>query len=185
MSVTLPTQNLSSNPSQPGLLAPRDTWSCKVFSFCLLFIVCVSIYDTYLVSVYRDTILLEERNPICLYLIQQDTSQLTWFIAGKLVGNLVVAGTLLSLFWFGFRRALTVAKGVACFQFLLLFYLLFSDPTTGILDFDGLVSSSSSEFRQAVLSAMAHIGVVVPTLMGSVLVKRKWDLSRALRCERL
>ena len=179
MSITLPTQNRSSNRSQPSLLAPRDTWSCKAFSLCLLFIVCVSIYDTYLVTIYRDSILIDERNPICLFLIQQDTSKLTWFLAGKLLGNLAVVGTLLGLFYFGFRRALTVAKGVACFQLLLLIYLLFSDPVTGVLDFDGFMSNSPFKFREAVLSAVVHIGVVVPTLMGSVIVKRKWDSTRA------
>ena len=183
MSITLPTQNLPSNLNQVRLQDSSDSWSRIVFSFCVLFIVCVSIYDTYLVTLYQDSILIDERNPICLFLIKQDTSQLTWFITGKLIGNLVVVGTLLSLFLSGFRRALTVAKGVACFQLLLLIYLHFSDSTTGVLDFDGLVSSSPFEFREAVLSTVVHIGVVLPLLMGTVLVKRKWDLmcAKAIR----
>ena len=181
MSITLPTQNLTIDRTQLTLRAPSEpseNWSRKLFAFCLLFIVSVSIYDTYLVTLYRDSILLDERNPVCLYLIQQDTSQLTWFILGKLAGNLVVVGTLLGLFLSGFRNALTVAKGVAFFQLLLLIYLQFSDPLTGILDFDGFVSASQEDNRQAILSVVAHLGVVVPALMGSVIAKRKWDSKR-------
>ena len=179
MSITLRSQNLASYRNQVALRPRKDTWSQKVFSFCLLFIVCVSIYDTYLVALYRDSILIDERNPVCLFLIQQDVGQLTWFLTGKFLGNLVVVGTLLALFLSGFRQALLVAKSVACFQLLLLIYLQFSDPATGVLDFDGFVSNCPSEFRDAVVSAVAHIGVVVPMLTGGVLAKRKWDSTRA------
>jgi len=180
MSTTLQSQNLMTAPRQQILPRPcADTWSWKVFSFCLLVIACVSIYDTYLVVLYRETILLDERNPLCEYLIRQDTVQLSWFILGKLVGNLAVIGTLLGLFFFRFRRVLTVAKGVACFQLMLLAYLQLSDKTSGVLHFDGFWSPSQMEFRNSVVSAIVHIGVVVPTLVGGVFVKRKWDSRRA------
>ena len=179
MSFILPSQHFTKAPQQRTLpKICRDTGAKRVFSFCLLFIVCVSIYDTYLVAVYRDSILVNERNPICKFLIQQDLSQLTWFMTGKLLGNIAVVTTLSGLFFFGFRHALIVAKAVACFQLMLLIYLQFSDPTTGVLDFDGLLSPCPAEFNGAVLSAVAHLGVVVPTLLGGVLAKRKWDATR-------
>ena len=178
MSITFPSQNLTSHQTEARLRTPSDVQSKKVFSFCLIFIVCVSIYDTYLVAAYRDTILLNERNPICLFLIQQDFGQLTWFLGGKLVGNLVVVGTLLGLLFSGFRQTLTVAKGVAGFQFLLLIYLHFSDPMSGVLDFDGITSPYAYEFREALLSVTAHVGVLALALTGGVLIKRKWDQRR-------
>lgn len=179
MSITLQSQNLMTPSRQQTLPRPcGDTWSWKVFSLCLLFIVCVSIYDTYLVVLFRDSILVDERNPICEYLIRQDTGQLTWFIVGKLVGNLAVVGTLLGLYGFRFRRTLTVTKGVACFQLMLLVYLHLSDKASGVLNFDGFWSPSQMEFRKSVVSAMVHIGVGVPMLVGGVFAKRRWDSTR-------
>ena len=181
MSIIFQSQSLATFPRPQSLPRPeRDTCPWKVFSACLLFIACVSIYDTYLVAFYKETILLDERNPICEYLIRQDTSQLTWFLCGKLVGNLVVISTLLSLFFFGFSQALTVAKSVACFQLLLLSYLWFSDPISGVLHFDGFLSTNPYEFRNAVLSAMVHVGVVVSTVMGAVFLKRKLGSMRVV-----
>ena len=111
-----------------------DAWSKKVLSFCIVFIVCVSIYDTYLILIYPDGILSGELNPMCRFLIRQDQSYFSWFIGGKLIGNIMVVGVLLGLYYFRFRHVLTVAKGVAFFQLSLLAFL-HSGPYISIVSY--------------------------------------------------
>ena len=129
--------------------------------------------------VYPAGILLEERNPICLYLIRQDVSQFSWFIGGKVLGNIVVVSTLLGLYFSGFRHALTVAKGVASFQLSLLVFLHFSDSRTGLLHFDGIGSNAPWEFYPAMWSLLLHLGVIATLIVGAVYAKRKWGLARS------
>lgn len=179
MSISLRTPNTTSNLAPLYSRLSHDVRALRVFSCCIVVIVAVSIYDSYLVSLYRNTILLFERNPVCEYLIRQDPGQLSWFMGGKLLGNLVVLGTLFGLFMSGYRHALTVAKSVACFQLLLLVYLLFSDEKAGVLSFDGLFSSNSERYFVSLRSAIAHVSVIVPTLALGVFVKRKWTATRA------
>ena len=175
MSISLKTQNHRSKSIQFFDAPVCDDWSRKLFACCVLFIVCVSIYDTYLVLAYPAGILVGERNPICLYLIRQDMSQFSWFIGGKVLGNIVVVSTLLGLYFSGFRHALTVAKGVALFQLLLLVFLHMSDPCTGLLHFDDLGSKVSSKFYSAMWSLLLHLSVIGAVIVGGVYAKRKWN----------
>ena len=116
---------------------------------CLLVIISVSIFDTYLVYRFRDHIVIDEKNPICLTLIKYDAQNLTWFLWGKFLGNLFVASMLVALFRFSYRHTNTVSMSVACFQICLLVYLFCSDHTTGVLHFEGLFSQGKHEFRVA------------------------------------
>ena len=136
----------------------------RVFVGCLLFIVGVSIYDSYLVALYSNTILKDERNPICKLLILKDPEQLSWFLAGKFIGNAGVVGTLTLLHWFGYKRTLTVVASVALFQLGLLTYLTFSDPITGLLHFDGLLSHNPHVFERAFETTMMHVKVLLSAL---------------------
>ena len=144
------------------------------FLGCLLFIVGVSIYDSYLVALYRDAILFDERNPICEILIRKDPNHLSWFMLGKFLGNLGVVGTLMLLRWIGYKQTLTVAVGVAFFQLALLTFLTFSDPMTGLLHFDDLYSQDPVRAAKAVNSALLHGVVMTVTIVAGLIVSVKW-----------
>ena len=128
--------------------------------FCLAIIVSVSIYDTYLVHLFRDMIRITERNPICLALIELDPTYLTWFYAGKLFGNICVVSVLLTLCRFGYRHHKPVVIGVAAFQFFLWLYLTISDDKTGILSFDGLLQDNPEVYAKSVCSLLIHLAVL-------------------------
>jgi hypothetical protein len=142
------------------LLDQYRFYSTHAFLSCILFIVGVSIYDSYLVVLYQDHILVDERNPICEMLIRKDPNQLSWFLMGKLLGNVGVVGSLLVLLKLKFHHTLTVAKAVAFFQFGLLFYLTFADHATGFLHFDDLFSSDPVRVGQAQFSVLIHVALL-------------------------
>jgi len=133
----------------------------NIFMYCILFIGCVSIYDSYLVVQFREAILHDERNPICEMLIRKDPNSLSWFLAGKFLGNVGVIGILILLRKLRYQRTITVAKGVAFFQLCLLTYLTFSDHMTGFLHFDDLYSHDPERLRVARLSLAVHIAALV------------------------
>ncbi len=157
--------------TQPGSLVRQ------AFLGCLLFIVGVSIYDSYLVALYREFILYDERNPVCEILIQKDPENLTWFMVGKLIGNMLVIGTLALLRWIGYKQTLTVALSVALFQFALLMFLTFSDPITGLLHFDDLFSHNPDRAAKALNSAMLHAIALAITVAG-VITGIRWKSIR-------
>jgi hypothetical protein len=161
---------------------PNDRDSLRIdprwFFACLVFILGVSIYDTYLVVLYRDSILVDERNPICELLIRQDPRQLSWFLLGKTLGNLGVMATLMALYWFRYPWAISVAASVAMFQFWLLVFLNFSDPLTGFLYFDGLLSHDPKQFAEGVSSASTHGLVTLGFLMVGILMRIWWKSLR-------
>lgn len=149
-----------------------------VFAYCILCILLVSIYDSYMVVLYRKSILSIERNPICEFLIRQDPYSLTWFLVGKVLGNAGVIGTLSLLFWCGYRHTILIAKCLAFFQILLLVYLMFSDPLSGFLHFDGLHSGNATHFRKGMNSALIHLAILGPVLAAFVIMKWKRQESR-------
>lgn len=179
MSISLKAQNHTCESNQFFHSTVGEGFSGKVFSFCILFIVSVSIYDTYLVSIYREGILASEKNPICLYLIRQDMSHLSWFIGGKVLGNVAVVAALLGLYWLRFRHALTVAKAIAWFQLSLLAYLHTSDALTGLFHFDDLSSNVPAKFEAALFSLLLHLAVMVTMISGGLFAKRKWEHMRS------
>ena len=148
------------------------------FLGCLAFIVSVSIYDSYLVALYRECILYDERNPICEMLIRKDPNTLSWFMAGKLAGNLGVVGTLVLLRWVGYNRTLMVASGVAAFQLVLLTFLTISDPMTGLLHFDDLFSHNPAKAAKALNSAMLHAVVLSGMIALGVIIGVRWKTIR-------
>jgi len=148
----------------------------------LLFIVGVSIYDSYLVAIYRECILYDERNPICEMLIRKDPGNLSWFMAGKFLGNLCVVGTLLLLRWIGYGHTLVVARGVAFFQAALLVFLTLSDPKTGLLHFDDLSSHDPAKAATAVNSALLQAIVLVGIVGAAVFTVGKWKTIRNPPC---
>lgn len=94
-----------------------------VFSSCCLFIAGVGLWDTYLVVEYANSIFELEENPICLYLIQQDPSQLQVFVTAKVIGITVVVTALVALYRYWKRAGVIITYAVTVFQFSLLSYL--------------------------------------------------------------
>ena len=128
-----------------------------IISLCIAIIVSVSALDTWLVYAYRESILHDERNPICELLIQLDPNHLSCFLLGKVLGNLAVIAVLVGLYRFEFRNCNAVAISVAGFQAMLMFYLWFSDPLTGLLHFDGLFTNNPILFRNSFHSLCWHL----------------------------
>ena len=127
---------------------------------CLAIIISVSIYDTYLVYVFRDLIRITERNPICLALIDLEPTYLTCFFIGKVLGNVCVVSVLLALCYFGYRHHKTIVMSVAAFQLFLWLYLTVADQKTGILSFDGLLHHNPTAFTKSVCSLLIHVAVL-------------------------
>ncbi len=111
---------------------------------------------------------MDERNPICAALIQEDPNHLTWFYTGKFVGNVTVISVLSFLFRIRFLHARVIAFAVAGFQILLTTYLCFSDPITGLLDFGGLCSHDPLRYRKSVDSLVLHVFAML--VLGSIVI---------------
>lgn len=141
------------------------SWAKYGFALCLLWIVGVSIYDTYLVILCKGHILIDERNPICVMLIKQDPNSLCWFIVGKFLGNAFVITSLAILKCIKYSRTMVIANSVAAFQLVLLLYLTFSDKYTRFLYFDGLFSHNPSHFNEAIGIVTVHV-IVLAALIG-------------------
>ncbi len=88
-----------------------------------LAIATISVYDAYLVMLYRSVILSVEQNPLCAMLIAWDPHDLSFFLVGKALGTLTVLGSLLALYCWRRRWALSAVTGVTVFQLALLLYL--------------------------------------------------------------
>lgn len=87
------------------------------------FIGVVSIYDAYLVVIYRTVITRLERNPVCLYLINLDPESLSYFLFGKFLGTVIVLSTMAMIYRYRKRWATPIFASVASFQLGLLLYL--------------------------------------------------------------
>ncbi len=157
---------------------------------CVIIILSVSTLDTYLVYSLKHVIVEFERNPICLALIEKDPQNLSLFICGKLLGNLGVVGVLFFLFRYSYRNRNLVAMSVAGFQILLTFYLCFADPSSGVLDFDGLGSNSPKIHRRSLDSLLIHLAAgaaiaaafsVIYRIRNPRLILRKRDSQTAAR----
>ncbi|MFT5302811.1 MAG: hypothetical protein ACI814_003628 [Mariniblastus sp.] len=145
------------------------------FMSCIVFILSVSIYDCYLVALYRDHVLHGERNPICEILIRNDPNGLTWFMLGKCLGNLGVVSILITLRWLRYRPILIIAASVAMFQMILLVYLTYSDPLTGFLHFDDIFSNDPLLAGIAIKTLAVHLACLAITV---TLAGFKWKTIR-------
>lgn len=148
---------------------------------CIIVILAVSTLDTCLVYFFKHVIVEFEKNPICLALIQRDPQDLTWFVGGKLLGNLAVVTALTILFRFKYRNRNLVALAVAGFQIALTVYLCLSDPISGVLSFDGLFSNSPLRFRRSLDSLLLHLAAISATATALAMIIRIRNLRSILR----
>ena len=141
MSISYQPNNPSSNAASRAFAAlPRRSFSPKVYlpsllSFymgcCFAVIGCVAIYDAYLVVNFRESILTQEQNPICLALIHWDPVYFSWFILFKAMGACGVLAILFALAKFKISYGVIAISAIALFQIGLVIYLQFADSIKG------------------------------------------------------
>ena len=93
---------------------------------CFSIILLVSAADTWFAYLNED-IIFDEKNPICLWLLQMEPASCGCFVAGKICGTLLVLSISYSLLRAKYRHARTVIAAVTAFQLGLLAYLCLSD----------------------------------------------------------
>ncbi len=93
------------------------------FPVALTFITVVSLYDTWLIARFDESIPSMEQNPIGLWLLQVNGGQVDVFIRVKLAGTLVVLSTLFFMKWRRNRAVVPVTTSISPFQAGLLYYL--------------------------------------------------------------
>jgi hypothetical protein len=117
--------------SKPWLRAPFAFWySSSIAIACYLSVVAsVSFYDLFLTVKYAESLEHMEMNPVGRWLMGLDylkfgqQPDITFFLAMKTFGTLVVLFVMYSLFKRATRIGHPVALGVASFQLVLAFYL--------------------------------------------------------------
>jgi hypothetical protein len=100
-------------------------WQHALFGLLWLFMVCVSVVDGLLIVVYREDIVILERNPLGRQILDWSGGNVVPFVLAKLACTLLVATLVLLLYWRKPRWGLPVVAALACFQFGLLLFLFF------------------------------------------------------------
>lgn len=93
------------------------------FPLLCLFILAVSLYDTFLIVEFQDLIGRTEKNPMGRWLIRIAGGEIGVFVRMKLAGTIVVLSVLVILQKMRSPRTLPVTTSVAAFQSGLLAYL--------------------------------------------------------------
>lgn len=94
------------------------------FVYCCLIILALSVIDTYFVYRYQHVIVYQERNPICLYLINCDRESLSYFAIGKLLGNASAIATMIGVYTWRKHIGVIVVQAITAFQIGLIAYQL-------------------------------------------------------------
>lgn len=97
----------------------------KNYCFPLLvgFIAAVSLFDTFLIVHFSETIFEMEENPIGTWLLQMGGGSVGLFVRAKLAGTLAVVAILLGMYRCRSRKTMPVTTSVAAYQTGLLTYL--------------------------------------------------------------
>lgn len=95
--------------------------SKKLFWLAIAWITVSSIYDTYLVYIYRHGV--QELNPICNWLVQLAPGSAIAFVVGKMAGTLAVVLVLCGLYRYWMPAAKMAAFSVATFQIGLMCFI--------------------------------------------------------------
>lgn len=95
------------------------------------FVAAVSVYDAWLVVVFREIIHYTEENPVGRLLIQLDSNGINYFLGAKAVGTVIVLLALIGVHRLSHRHREWIMGGVASFQAWLLWYLSFAVPPAG------------------------------------------------------
>ncbi len=113
-----------SNIAPSGISTPRahdiTYWSMW------LFIVFVSVWDSYLTLIHRTEMQFCELNPIGRALIELNGGGVLFLLMAKAAGTLLVMSVLATLYDHNPRRAFVVTTPITCFQLALLAFLTLS-----------------------------------------------------------
>lgn len=99
---------------------------CSHYWWMWTFVGLVSLYDAWLVVVFREIIHEVEENPVGRMLIALDSNGISYFLAAKAVGTIVVLLSLIAVHRVTQRYRDWIMGAVAAFQAWLLFYLSFA-----------------------------------------------------------
>ena len=125
MSASILPRPTASNQFTLGALGSQFT--NRTLVLCFIIIAAISALDTWF-AVANSSIMIQEKNPVCLALMRLEPQGLTCFIVGKTVGTLMVLLCLSAMHYFSYRHARLATWSVALFQVGLLTYLTLSDP---------------------------------------------------------
>lgn len=93
------------------------------FPVALLVIGLVSLYDTFLIVKYSESLWLMEENPVGRWLLEINDQDVSVFVRIKLAGTLLVMSTLVLMYRCGSRLLFPVSTSVASWQVGLFMYL--------------------------------------------------------------
>lgn len=98
----------------------------RMFPWLLGLIVGVSIYDTALIVVFKDSIYYMEQNPVGRWLLRLGHGDVEIFVRAKLAGTLIVAAALVFLHRYRAVSAMPITTSVAIWQTGLFAWLTFA-----------------------------------------------------------
>lgn len=93
------------------------------FPLLLAFIAAVSLYDTFLIIRFSETIFEMEENPLGSWLLRMGHGEVELFVRAKLAGTLTVVAILLAMYRCRSRKTMPVTTSLAAYQTGLLTYL--------------------------------------------------------------
>jgi len=99
--------------------AAKNYW----FPILVAFIASVSLYDTFLIVRFSDSIRTMEENPFGVMLLDLADGEVGVFVRAKLAGTLLVVCVLVAMYRYRSRKTLPVTTSVAAYQSALLTYL--------------------------------------------------------------
>ena len=95
------------------------------FPILCALITLISLYDTFLIVLYRDEISSMEENPLGILLLNTANGDVGIFVRAKLAGTLIVVTILTCMRRCQSRRTLPVTTSIAVLQTALFTYLTF------------------------------------------------------------
>lgn len=104
------------------------SWLGAHYWWLWTFVGVVSLYDAWLVIVFREIIHHTEENPVGRLLIHLNSNGIWYFLGAKAVGTAIVLLVLIAVHRLSHRHREWIMGGVATFQAWLLWYLSFAVP---------------------------------------------------------
>jgi hypothetical protein len=114
---------LAHAPANSSAARFRFTRETALMVALLLVIGVVAAYDVYLSVKYQDSLRYQELNPIGRLLMAVDNGNVAIFMGAKVLGTLIVIGTVQMLYLYKRHVALAVASALAVIQLLVAAYL--------------------------------------------------------------
>lgn len=97
--------------------------SLCVFLLIWNFILCISAYDLYLSIRFQENLILNELNPLGMWLIAVDNGDIALFMAVKMFGTCIAFMLASAFFFYSRRMGLVASVSLAAFQLGLLLFL--------------------------------------------------------------